>query len=337
MAIRFAFVGFRHGHIRDLYRRAGETEGLEVVAACEEDAEAREEVAEKGVVITHTEYEAMLAEVSCDVVAIGDYFAIRGSRAIRGLTEGKHVLADKPLCTDLGEVDEIERLSGEKGLKVGCMLNMRDSGRMIEVRRLLLEGTVAEIHAISFEGQHPLSLGSRPAWYFEPGKHGGTITDLAIHAIDILPWLTGLEFSTVTAARCWNALAPEYPHFKDGAQMMLTMSNGCGVLGDVSYFTPTGAGYRMPFGWRMTFWGRDGVLETASAMDGITVAMSGGEELETRPIPEGNPGGYLKDFLDDIGGKPRQDGMSTETVLKSIRTAVRIQQAADERACGVDL
>ena len=79
------------------------------------------------------------------------------------------------------------------------------------------------------------------------------------------------------------------------------------------------------------------MLETASSAEGITLAMAGGEELETRPIPEGRPGGYLEDFVADIEGNPRADGLNTEVVLRSIRTAVKIQRAADERACGVEL
>ena len=197
----------------------------------------------------------MLRDVDCDVVAIGEYFARRGSAAIHALNEGKHVIVDKPLCTSLDELDEIERIAGETELKVGCMLSMRDHGQTIGARKLIREGAIGEIHAISFGGQHPLMLGKRPGWYFEEGKHGGTINDLAIHAIDCLPWITGLEFETANAARCWNAFAPEYPHFHDGAQMMLTMDNGCGVLGDVSYFMPDKAGYSLPFYWRYTFWG----------------------------------------------------------------------------------
>ena len=33
---------------------------------------------------------------------------------------------------------------------------------------------------------------------------------------------------------------------KDTAQLVLTMDNGCGVLGDVSYFMPDGFGHSLP-------------------------------------------------------------------------------------------
>ena len=91
----------------------------------------------------------------------------------------------------MADLDRIEALAREKNLKVGCMLTMRDAAAFIGARNLIQAGRIGEVHAIAFGGQHPLLLGSRPGWYFEQGKHGGTITDIGIHAIDALPWVTG--------------------------------------------------------------------------------------------------------------------------------------------------
>jgi predicted dehydrogenase len=271
----------------------------------------------------------MLDQVDCDILAVGDYFACRGSLVLEALMRGKHAIADKPLCTRLSEVVEIERLTREKGLKVGCMLTMRGSAQMTGARDLIRAGRIGEIHAITFGGQHPLMLGSRPAWYFEEGKHGGTITDIGIHAIDAIPWVTGLEFRTINAARCWNAFAPQYPDFQDAAQMMLTMDNGCGVLGDVSYFAPDRLGYRLPQYWRTTFWGREGLIEIAATADHITVIGAQDEEIRQEPLPPAKKGAYLCSFLDDIAGRRPENELDTAAVLKSIKEAIKIQQAAD--------
>ena len=330
MTIRLAVMGFRHFHILDLWRRARETAEIEIVGACEEDPATRDELAAGGVVeITHADYDEMLATVECDAIAIGDYFAKRGSLIFEALASGKHVISDKPICTSLGELDMIEELSRQNGLKVGCMLDQRDTSAFIGVRNLVRQGIIGDVQAIAFGGQHPLRLGTRPAWYFEPGKHGGTINDIAIHAIDVIPWITGVDFKTVVAARCWNAFVGDYPHFRDAAQMMLELENGCGVLGDVSYFMPDGVGYRSPLYWRTTFWGRQGVIETSSAADAITVALR--EESETRyeDLPDPNPGGYLRSFVRDIRGELDEDELCTEQVLRGARFALRVQAAAD--------
>ena len=90
------------------------------------------------------------------------------------------------------------------------MLDMRDSPQFISVRKLNREGTIGEIHAISFDGQYSQLLGTRPMWNFQLGKHGGTINDIAVHAIDAIIWITGLSFKRVNAARCWNAFAHDF-------------------------------------------------------------------------------------------------------------------------------
>ncbi len=330
MPIRLAFAGFRHSHIFDLYRRVTEMDTFQVVAACEEDGDTRERIAAReSVEITHTDYAEMLATVECDAIAIGDYYARRGHLAIDALQTGRHVIGDKPLCTSLAELDAIECLATEQGLKVGCMLDLRDTAPFIGARTLVRRGLIGEVHAVSFGGQHPLLLGTRAGWYFEPGKHGGTINDIAIHALDAIPWITGLRFQIVNAARCWNALAPQYPHFEDGGQLMLTMDNGCGVIGDVSYFAPDSSGYALPFYWRMTFWGESGVIETSSTAQQIVVALDGEPGLRHEPLPEADPGGYLRSYLSDLEGHPRADGLSTASVLRATRVALTAQAAAD--------
>ena len=334
---KIAFAGFRHGHIFDLYELAHASPALEVVAACEEHAPTRNEIRAKGTAaITHERLEQMLDEVECDIVATGTYFAGRGPVLIEALERGRHVISDKPLCTRMADLDRIAALAREKNRQVGCMLTMRDAAPVIGARNLIQAGRIGPVHAIAFGGQHPLLLGSRPGWYFEPGKHGGTITDIGIHAIDALPWVTGRQWAKINAARCWRAFAPEGCPLEDAGQMMLEMDNGCGVLGDVSYFAPDRAGYKMPYYWRTTFWGRDGVIETATTAKDIQVLGREDDAVQREPLPPAQRGGYLRSFLDDIAGDVPANGLDTAEVLRSTRNVIRIQAAADrgEREVG---
>lgn len=335
--MKLAFIGFRHGHIFDLYKRARESDAIEVVAACEEDPAAREKVTKDGsAAITHSDYGKMLGEVGCDAVAVGDYYAARAGRIEEALRRGKHVLTDKPPCVTLGELDRIEALVRGKGLRLGCMFDSRDLPQFIGLRDLLREGAVGEVHAIVIGGQHPLLRGTRPGWYFEEGKHGGTINDIAIHVFDFIPWLTGLEFETVVAARCWTAFAAGTA-MKDAGQFMVALSNGAGLMGEVSYFLPDSLGYTNPFYWRTTVFGRKGMLETAYNAKSITAGFDGRKEFESRPLPAADPGGYLRAFLADVRGEVRPDAMNTEGVLRAARLALTVQDAADRNLHGVSL
>lgn len=330
--MKLAFIGFRHPHIYTLYKHAQERSDIDIVAACEEDEATYASLAEHPQIdLTHTSLDSMLDAVECDAVAVGDYFSKRGELILKLLEAGKHVIVDKPACTSLSELAAIQEKVAGGQLKLGCMLDMRDSPQAIGLRNMIRRGLIGDVHAIAFGGQHPLMLDTRATWYFEPGKHGGTINDIAIHALDVLPWITGLQFAEIQAARTWNAFAPDYPHFHDAAQMMFSLDNGCGVLGDVSYFMPNSMGYTLHLYWRMTFWGRKGVLETATTIDHIMLALDGETEPRREPLPAGNPGGYLQTFMDDISGQSeKNDALNTETVLASTRIALMIQAVADQ-------
>ena len=297
---KVAFVGFRHGHIDSLYNKMKESEQYTVVAACEENAEAAAAAKERGIDITFNDFHEMMQQCEFDILAIGDYFGIRGARAISALVAGKHVIADKPLCTSLAELREIRHLAQTRNLKVGCMLDMRLNANVNAAKAVIDSGRLGEIHAISFGGQHPLSYGTRPNWYFEQGKQGGTINDIAIHGLDAIEYMTGHTITELTAARTWNAFATFAPVvFQDAAQGMFALDNKCGVMFDVSYFAPEKTGFANPFYWRFTIWGRNGVLEFNYAKAGCQLYLTGAEAVEEIPAATDNSD-YLQIFTQEI-------------------------------------
>ncbi len=331
MTTRFAFVGFRHPHIFDMFQRCQSHAEIDVVACCEEDAPAAAQLSAEGKVdVTHSDYGKMLDDVECDVVAVGDCYGRRAEILVRALEAGMHVISDKPICISLAELDRIETAAADRSRVVGCMLDMRDLPVYLGLRNLLQAGEIGEVHAVSFEGQHPLLYGKRPMWYFEPGMHGGVLNDIGVHAVDFLPWATGQGIEEVVAARGWNATAKEHPEFQQCGQAMLRLSNGGGVVCDVSYLTPDSFAYEMPLYWRFTFWGSQGVLEAAANSTGITVFKNGETSPRIEPLPAGRPGAYLDSFLAEIGGQSTGLHLASSDVLAAARTALEMQRVADQ-------
>ena len=337
---KVAFVGFRHSHIDGLYTRMKDSEQYTIVAACEENAEAAAAAKERGIDITYTNFHEMMMECDFDILAIGDYFGIRGARAISALVAGKHVIADKPLCTSLAELREIRHLAQTRNLKVGCMLDMRLNANINAAKNVIDSGRMGEIHAISFGGQHPISYGTRPAWYFEQGKQGGTINDIAIHGLDAVEYMTGHTITELTAARTWNAFATWAPVvFQDAAQGMFALDNKCGVMFDVSYFAPEKTGFANPFYWRFTIWGTKGVIEyklnggpnskTIDSDDGalVQVALDGTDGFVAYP-KEKYPVTPLGEFLKEIRGE--ETIITTADVLRTSREVLTVQAVADK-------
>ena len=327
--MKAAFIGLNNGHLQHLYQMMQEsTDDWEITAICEEDPETAKRLEEqKNFKVTHTDFEDMLNNADFDVLAIGEYFGIRGSRAIAAMKRGKHIIADKPLCITLEELDEIRKLSEEKNLKVGIMLDLRHHPKFTAVRDMIKAGRIGDVQMIQFGGQHGLSYGIRPSWYYDNKKHGGTINDLGIHGLDAVEFLTGKPITELTAAKCWNAFAHEEPQFHDGANFMLTLENGCCVMGDVSYSLPAGFKGGTPFSWRFTLFGKKGVIEFNYNLDfPIRIYDANGtEEIFAKESTELD---YVKLLWNEISGISHPYG--TEHALKITRKALELQKKADQ-------
>lgn len=324
--MKIAFAGLRHGHIFVLYDMAKENPLFQITGAFEEDKDARLAAVSRGVDCCYESYDALLEDPTVEVVALGGCYADRGGMAIRALQAGKHVIADKPLCTSLEELDAIESLARERNLTVSCMFTMRFEKKIRAVKTLIESGVLGEVNNVYFGGQHPLQYGRRPMWYFEEGKHGGVINDIAIHGIDVLAYALGLSVDKILAARCWNKYAAEAPAFQDCGQMMLAAQNGAGILADVSYAVPVGVEFKLPYYWQFYVWGTKGTLRFALNEEKSWYYLAGREEpllLEEKEIESD----YLTDFYGLITGKPGV--LSMEDVLSATRTTLEIQRFAE--------
>ena len=123
--MNIAFAGFRHDHIFGLYNTVLSSDVVNLVGCFERDENAKKQAKErKNVEFNYNTYDELINDDKVDIVAIGDYYGIRGSMIIEALKKGKHIICDKPLCTSLEELDEIEKISSEKNLQVCCMLDL---------------------------------------------------------------------------------------------------------------------------------------------------------------------------------------------------------------------
>jgi predicted dehydrogenase len=323
--MKILFYGFRHEHIFGLYEKALSNDRVKVVACLEDDQTTRDLVeAQKGIKFDKEKsYEAWL-ESDVDVVAIGLSYGDRGSAVIKALKKGKHVIIDKPVCIKLSHLKKIKNLALKKNLKVICMLDLRYTATAFTLKNLIEQNAFGEVRNISFTGQHFLNYGVRPAWYFEKGKHGGTLNDLAIHGIDLIRYLTGKEFAKITGASAWNAFAKEQPDFKDCALFLAKLTNGAGVIADVSYSAPAQV-YNTDIYWNFKFWCDKGLVTYSFNSNDLTVYYM--NEKEPKIIKtQFNGANYLEDLLNDIESGSMENTIS---MLKSSQVALQIQRKAD--------
>lgn len=319
--MNIAFAGFRHGHIIGLYNTAKITEGVSVLGCFEENDVEREKMSSLiGDPFTYGSYDEILNDSRVDAVAIGDYYGKRGGMVIAALKAGKHVICDKPICTSLAELDEIESLAEKTGLKVACMLDLRYMAQTVKVREMIQNGEIGDIINVSFTGQHCLNYGVREGWYFEEGKHGGTTNDIAIHGIDLVRCITGKNLTKINCVKERNAFAAEEPDFKDCAQFMVDMDD-ISVMADVSYAAPK-CNMTLPTYWDFYFWGTKGMINFRCSETVIHLYQGTEQIIECeRPTTK-----YFPDFIKEINGEGFES--NTKYTLESQRQVLMIQETA---------
>ena len=110
---------------------------------------------------------------------------------VKSLMSGKHCFSEKPLAMNFEEALEIEKLSKEKGLKVGCAPDTFLGAAGQKSRELLENNSIGKIVLGTFnlmshgmEDWHP-----NPDFFFKPGA--GPVLDVGVYYITQLVNLLG--------------------------------------------------------------------------------------------------------------------------------------------------
>lgn len=123
---------------------------------------------------------ASLAEIAKDVVAAG-----------------KHVFIEKPAGRRAVELDDVERIAGEKSAKVRVGFNHRYHRAFRKARELVEAGELGELMFIRARYGHGGRIGYDREWRAQPElSGGGELIDQGVHLIDLARWFLG-DFSEV--------------------------------------------------------------------------------------------------------------------------------------------
>ena len=96
----------------------------------------------------HGSYEDLVADPEVDVVYVATPHTFHASNARLALEHGKHVLVEKAFTLNAHEAREITELARDRGLVVMEAMWTRFLPHMADVRTLLAEGAVGEVHSL---------------------------------------------------------------------------------------------------------------------------------------------------------------------------------------------
>jgi len=261
--------------------------------------------------------EEMLTRTDCTLVSLCAGRRDQQARQIiTCLNAGRHVLAEKPLCTSLSDLKKICIAARRARRTVWAMLTMQNLPLFRSIRKRIKSGAIGEVGHVFAQKSYKFG-GNRPQ---DRGVDGGII-QAAIHAISFVRSTTGLEFTEISARES------SVGNRKKGnlqVEFAITAKLSTGALCQIitNYLNPDSAPW-----WgndQLRIWGTKGMIE---AVDGLTRAADytpRGVRRQNEKVLHSN---YLRDLLREIAtGMPAP--LTMEDSLRCTQIALEAQLSA---------
>jgi predicted dehydrogenase len=209
----------------------------ELIATVDPSVEARVWSREHLAVAHFSDLDSAFQEIDADAVLVTTPPKLHRPVLIQAIEHGKHVLVEKPLAASPEDAAKISDAIGKSKAKVMVGQGYRFMDSATILRQAFRSGTIGELQAIRtlfrqyvpdlLEQDHPLYQ-----------LQHSILIDMANHHFDLIRFLTGQEFSKVTAFEYETpGNAFRYP---SSALCLLTLESGVSVLwdGDWCYLQP---------------------------------------------------------------------------------------------------
>jgi predicted dehydrogenase len=149
-------------------------------------------------------YQALLDSKLVDAIVIATPHFQHPEIAEAAFERGVHVLSEKPLAVGVKDARRvIDAHARHPDLRFGLVLQMRTVPLYKKIRALIAEGELGEVTRLSWivtdwfrTWSYYASGGWRATW---AGEGGGVLINQCPHNLDLIPWLTGMMPSRVTA------------------------------------------------------------------------------------------------------------------------------------------
>ncbi|MCM8820789.1 MAG: Gfo/Idh/MocA family oxidoreductase [Candidatus Omnitrophica bacterium] len=148
---------------------------------------------------------------------------------------GKHILCEKALCTDLKETEEAIKICRNNGVFLQEGYMMKFHGAHIKIKELIEEGKIGKVVYIRAQLScwYPLIKG---AWRQDPKKGGGgALIDMATHLYDLVEFLTDEKIKYVSAIV--NSQVQKYKS-EDSSTTLLELKSGTQATVDCFFCIP---------------------------------------------------------------------------------------------------
>jgi len=182
-------------------------DGLELVAASDEDAERAKSVAEPLGIPWFTSYEKMLDDVESDIVSICTPSGLHPVQGVLAANSGRHVVTEKPMAISLRAADELVQACDKNHVHLFVVKQNRLNEPVKMLKKAVETGRFGRLYMASCTvfWARPQDYYDQASWRGTWEFDGGAFMNQASHYVDLIQWLMGpvesVMAKTATLAR----------------------------------------------------------------------------------------------------------------------------------------
>lgn len=195
MKVRFGIIG--SNFIVDRFRAAAALcPDCELTAVYSRTPErARMLAREWGIPHAHHSLETLAADETVDAVYIASPNLCHAEQAVRMMQAGKHVLCEKPMAVDAGQLAQMEQAARENGVILLEAMRSAHGPMLAQLQRIVHEiGPVrtAEFSFCQYSSRYDRWKAGEVTNAFDPAMCGGALTDLGVYCVHLMLMLLGM-------------------------------------------------------------------------------------------------------------------------------------------------
>ena len=159
---------------------------FEIVAVCDERADAAEFTAKKLNVPFFTDTKTMLEEVESDILVNCTPNAQHKPLTILGLEMGRHVICEKPVALTLRDITEILAAADAAGKKFYPTQTGRFTNANMTLKKWIDDGLLGKVYFIDLDIVRRRGIPTWGQFHIKEKNLAGAFADICVHHVDAL-------------------------------------------------------------------------------------------------------------------------------------------------------
>lgn len=193
--MKIGIISFAHMHANSYASVIKDMESVTLAGIADDNEERGKKSSELFDTDYYQNYQDLL-DSDIDAVIVTSENSLHHQHVIAAAKAGKHVLCEKPLATNLKDIEEMIRVCEQHGVLLGTAFPVRFNTPIQQAKKVIEDGVLGDILAIKGTNR-----GTNPGgWFIDKEKSGGgAVLDHTVHVVDIMRWFTEAEVKEVYA------------------------------------------------------------------------------------------------------------------------------------------